>query len=242
MVAGQRPLSRVPASVLACLAVAVALQVGIRAAGPRPTAVAAHLAAPPPLTVLKSAAFGEPIAFAQLLTLYLQAFDTQPGVSIPFKDLDYGRTVSWLDAVLALDPPGQYPLLLAAQVYSQVPDPHKQRQMVEFVYRQFELDPVRRWRWLAHCVLVAKHRLKDLPLALRYAQALAQRGTDPSIPGWARQMHIFLLEDLGEYESARLLLGGLLTSGSVSDPNETRFLMERLKALQNVEKSTAAPN
>jgi len=241
MVAGQRPLSRVPPAVLACLALALALQMGIGAAGPRPTAVAADLPAPPPLTVLRTAAFGEPIALAQLLTLYLQAFDTQPGISIPFKDLDYDRTTSWLNAILALDPRGQYPLLLAAQVYSQVPDPHKQRQMVEFVYRQFELDPVDRWRWLAHCVLVAKHRLNDLPLALRYAQALAQRGTDPSIPGWARQMHIFLLEDMGEYESAKLLLGGLLTSGSIKDSNEFRFLMERLKALENVEKSTAAP-
>jgi len=43
---------------------------------------------------------GEPIALAQWLTLYLQAFDNQPGVSIPFQDLDYPRVIRWLDTIL----------------------------------------------------------------------------------------------------------------------------------------------
>ena len=37
-------------------------------------------------------------------------------------------------------------------------------------------------------------------------------------------MHVFILEDMGEIESAAVLLGGLLASGEVSDPNEARFL------------------
>lgn len=241
MVAGRLRLLRVPAPVLAVLAAGLALQISLRVAEPRPTAVAADLPPPPPLMVLRTAGFGEPIASGQMLTLYLQAFDTQPGISIPFKQLDYGRLVSWLTTVLTLYPEGQYPLLLAAQVYSQVPDPEKQRLILEFVHQQFELDPVRRWRWLAHAALVAKHRLHDLPLALRYARALAQRAEHPSVPSWARQMHIFLLEDLGEYEAAKILLGGLLASGTVTDPHEILFLTERLNALENVEKSTNPP-
>ncbi|MGH8632470.1 MAG: hypothetical protein ACREU7_17120 [Burkholderiales bacterium] len=241
MVAGPLRLLRVPAPVLVALAAGLALQIAIRVAEPRVTAVAADLPAPPSLVALKTAALGEPIASAQMLTLYLQAFDTQPGISIPFKDLDYGRLISWLTSVLALHPQAQYPLLLAAQVYSQVPDPDKQRLMLEFVYQQFELDPTRRWRWLAHAALVARHRLHDLPLALRYARALAQRAEHPSVPGWARQMHIFLLEDLGEYEAAKILLGGLLASGTVTDPHEILFLTERLNALESVEKSTNPP-
>ncbi len=35
-----------------------------------------------------------------------------------------------------------------------------------------------------------------------------------------------------------LLLGGLLASGTVTDANEARFLMERLKALESDEIST----
>ena len=45
------------------------------------------------------------------MTLYLQAFDNQPGVSIPFRDLDYRRVTQWLETILALDAAGQYPLL-----------------------------------------------------------------------------------------------------------------------------------
>ena len=84
---------------------------------------------------------GEPVAMAQLTALYLQAFDNQPGISIPFKDLDYARVIQWLARTIDLDPLGQYPLLLASQVYLQVPDPARQRLMSEFVREQFLLDP-----------------------------------------------------------------------------------------------------
>ena len=69
--------------------------------------------------------------------------------------------MQWLETILALDPAGQYPLLMAAQVYSQVPDPARERLMLEFVHQQFLHDPNRRWRWLAHAAIMAKHRLHD---------------------------------------------------------------------------------
>jgi hypothetical protein len=53
-------------------------------------------------------------------------------------------------------------------------------------------------------------------------------------------MHIFLREDVGELESARALLGGLLDSGTVTDPQEFRFLMERLKVM-DAENPTSSP-
>jgi hypothetical protein len=51
-------------------------------------------------------------------------------------------------------------------------------------------------------------------------------------------MQIFLHEDMGEYETARVLLGGLLASGTVTDPHEIHFLLERLNSLEGVEKSS----
>jgi hypothetical protein len=53
-------------------------------------------------------------------------------------------------------------------------------------------------------------------------------------------MHIFVLEDLGEYETAKILLGGLLASGAITDSHEARFLTQRLNALQAAEKSSSA--
>jgi hypothetical protein len=114
----------------------------------------------------------------------------------------------------------------------------RQRLMAAFVHQQFLRDPNRRWRWLAHAAIMAKHRLHDSALALRYAQDIAEHA--PAALHWARQMRIFLLEDLGEVESAKILLGGLLASGEITDPHELHFLMQRLEAMKNDERSSKA--
>jgi len=232
----ERQLAAVPRWVLALLAAAFCLQVAWQALQPAPNASAEALSEPAQPALLRAAALGEPIALAQFLTLYLQAFDNQPGVSIPFLALDYARVEAWLGAILALDPVGQYPLLLAAQVYAQVPDAARQRAMCDFVHRQFQADPDRRWRWLAHCAIVAKHRLGDARLALTYADAIARDARLAS--GWARQMRIFILEDLGETQAATVLLGGLLATGEVTDPKEIHFLTQKLEQLKAVGKSS----
>jgi hypothetical protein len=206
--------------------------------GPEPTAVAAQLEAPPATSVLRLTALGEPVGLAHMLTLRLQTFDTQPGISVPFRDLDYAHLTLWLERILDLDTASGYPLLLASQVYSQVPDGARQRAMLDFVYRKFLEDPLHRWRWLAHGALIARHRLNDHDLALRYARAIADEADAPTVPSWAKQMHIFLLADLGEVEAARILLGGLLDSGAVTDPREQRFLLERLEQFESVENSS----
>jgi hypothetical protein len=110
--------------------------------------------------------------------------------------------------------------------------------MAEFVHEQFMQDPNRRWRWLAHVTVMAKHRLHDNTLALRYARDITRFA--PVAPGWARQMQIFILEDIGELESAKILLGGLLAGGEIKDERELHFLTERLKAMENDEKQTPA--
>jgi len=222
--------------VLAFLALSFSAQIAIQANQPAPSARAEALPAPATPAIIRVASLNEPIAAAQLLTLYLQAFDNQPGISIPFHDLDYARVIAWLETVLALDGMGQYPLLMASQLYAQVPIDAKQRSMLDFVHRMFREDPPRRWRWLAHAAIVAKHRLKDDALALRYADDIARLAQEA--PSWARQMRIFILEDMGELDSATVLLGGLLATGEIDDRNEIRFLTQRLEQMKkSAEKS-----
>ena len=234
----QRAVSQVPRPVLTLLAAALTLQIGWQISLPRPVARADALGSPPSLATLRIVSLGEPIALAQGLTLYLQAFDNQPGISIPFRDLDYPRVLDWLETILALDPATEYPLMMASQLYAQVPDEFRQRLMFDFVHRKFLEDPGRRWRWLAHCAILAKHRLRDPALALGYAEDIARYAR--AAPGWARQMRIFILEDMGELESATVLLGGLLASGEITDSREIHFLTERLEKLKNAEKSTSS--
>jgi hypothetical protein len=219
---------------------AAALQIAFSATQPSPMARASALPPAPAGALLALLETFDRLPAAHMMMLYLQAFDNQPGVSIPYLDLDYQRVAQWLLAALRLDPKSQYPLLMASQLYAQVPDPARQRFMLEFVYEQFFVDPDRRWRWLAHAAIMAKHRLNDLPLALEFARAIARRS--PNAPAWARQMHIFLLEDMGEYESARILLGGLLASGVVTDRHEQILLQDRLQQLEAAEKSAAPTN
>ena len=204
---------------------------------PAPSARAEALGTPASPAVLRTLALGEPIALAQQLALYLQAFDNQPGISIPFLELDYERVVAWLSTILQLDPASQYPLMMASQLYGQVPDEARQRRMCDFVRAEFERDPNRRWRWLAHCAIMAKHRIKDPRLALSYAEAITRDARSAS--SWARQMRLFILEDLGEIEAATVLLGGLLASGEVSEPKELHFLAETLEKLKAAGNSSA---
>ena len=230
--ARERSVSAVPRGVLWLLALGFAAQIGLKAAQPRPEARAEDLPPAPAIGVLRLASFGDPVSLAKGLMLYLQAFDYQSGSKVPYRDLDYDRLESWLARILELDPRGQYPLLAASRLYAEVPVESKQRSMLEFIYREFLLDPDRRWPWLAHATAIAKHRLRDLPLARRYAQAIQRYAVADSVPLWARQMDAFIAEDMDELETARLIIGGYLQSGSVKDPAELKFLEEHLKQLE----------
>ena len=228
----QRSIAVVPRGVLVLFALGLAAQIGLKATAPPPRAAAEDLAPAPSIAALRLASFGDPVPLGKALMLYLQAFDYQSGSKVPYRDLDYDRLEAWLARILELDPRGKYPLLAASRLYAEVPVEAKQRSMLEFVYRQFLLDPNRRWPWLAHATAIAKHRLHDLPLALRYARAIQRYAVADNVPLWAREMEIFILEDMNELETARVIIGGYLQSGRVKDPAELKFLDERLKQLE----------
>ena len=230
----ERPLTTVPTWVVIGLIVLTSAQFIQRKFSYPPVEVqATALAAPPSPNILRLIAAGEPEVFSKLIMLWLQSFDNQPGISIPFNQLDYGRVIQWLEASLSLSTRSQYPLFAASHLYSRVNNTDKQRMIIEFIYRQFLLDPNRRWRWLAHAIIIAQHRLNDMALARRLAKALRQFGTGDEVPHWAQQMELGIMVTQGEYQSAAMLIGGLLQNGQVTDPHELLFLNLQLKALKN---------
>jgi len=232
----ERPISFVPKMVLLLLVAGFSCQVMLHQWMRVPQAKAEYLEAPPSLATFRLASFAEPIALSKLLMLYVQAFDAQSGVRLPYQQLDYAKLQEWLGRILDLDPASQYPLLAASHTYADVADDAKKRIMLEFIYRRFLEDPNHRWRAMAHAAFIARHRLKDLPLTLKYARAIRLHVTDKSVPTWAKQMEIFLLEDMNELQSAKILLGALIVSGEITDPHELHFLDERLKEMS--EKNT----
>jgi len=228
----ERPVALVPRRLLALLAAAFAAQLALHSLQPPPAASAEDLPAAPDVRVLRLAAFGEPAALAKGLMLWLQAFDYRSATRVPYRDLDYRTLIGWLSDILVLDPPGQYPLMAASNLYAEVPDPAKQRLMLDFIYRAYLEDPNRRWPWLAHAAIIAKHRLHDLPLALRYARALRESTTAHAVPVWVTQMEAFILEDMNELEAAKILIGGILASGQLAYPREREILQKRLEDIE----------
>jgi hypothetical protein len=232
MMRDERPVKSVPAAVWGLLAFGLAVQVLWQGVVKDTGRFAEELPPAPRREALRIASFGEPEAAARVGMVYLQSFDLGGTNAHPYRNLDYSRLVGWLSAILALDPRSDYPLFAASRVYAEVPDPARMRIMLEFVHKAFLRDPDRRWASLAHAALLAKHRLRDLQLARRYAADLQRFITDASVPLWATQMEVFILEDMNELEAARIMLGGLLASGKVTDSGEAVFLKRRLEELE----------
>jgi hypothetical protein len=241
-----RPLSDVPRSVKVLLVIALCMQLLWHSLQEPIVAKATDLAPPLSTRTYVMSSLGEPIAASKFLNLWLQAFDNQPGASISFHQLNYPRLTEWLDTILELDPEGHYPMLVAARVYGSIQNPEKQRIMLDYVFYKFNEDPNKYWRWLAHVIITAKHELKDLNLALKYANALSEKATGENVPYWAKDMKIIVLEDMGEVEAAKGLVKALIESNEITDPYELNFLVQKiavleekmLKKQQSVEKST----
>jgi len=228
----ERPVSDVPASIKIFLLFSLVLQLLWHSVQEPVVAKAEDL--PPPLSARTyvMSSFGEPIAVSKFLNLWLQAFDNQPGASISFHQLNYPRLTKWLDTSLELDPRGHYPMLVAARVYGSIQDPEKQRIMTEYIFNKFNENPNKYWRWLAHAIITAKHEIKDNDLALKYAHALAEKATGKNVPYWAKDMKIIVLEDMGEIEAAKVLVGALIDSGEITDPYELNFLTHKIATLE----------
>ena len=227
-----RPLRDVPIAVIVMLVAALAIQLFWHSQQEPIVAKAEDLPRPMSPRAYVMSSFGEPVAAAKILNLWLQAFDNQPGISIPLHSLDYDVVTDWLDTILELDPRGHYPMLVAARVYGSVSVDEKQREMMDYIFYKFNEDPNKHWRWLAHAVITAKHELKDMQLALKYAHALAEKATGENVPYWARDMKIIVLEDMGEVAAAKILVGGLIASGEITDPYELNFLENKIHTLE----------
>jgi hypothetical protein len=232
--AGERPVSTVPILIRLVLVVSLISQVVFYLNTSSVRVAIEPLPAPMSNDYLTVMSMGEPVTLSKLLMFWVQGFDHQPGVSIPFLQLNYDYLSGWLARVLSLDPDSHYALLSAARIYSEVPDDTKKRQMLDFVYKKFLELPDQRWPWMAHAVYISKHRIKDIDLALKYAKELRINTNSEIVPQWARQMEIFIYEDLGDLESARILLGGLIESGEIKDESEVEFLLSRLNNIDTV--------
>lgn len=190
-----------------------------------------QLSTPPSDSMLRIAAFGDPLPLARILMFNIQAFDNQQGVSLKYSDLDYDLLGLWLDRIVALDEQSEYPHFTASKIYTLVQDNVRQKKMIAWVRRHFREAPNLRWEWMIHTTNFVKYKIEDHELGLEMAREVREF-TDPGkVPGWVRQTEVFFLENVSEYESAANLLANLLDAGEVTDPAEFSFLLERLEGI-----------
>ena len=170
--------------------------------------------------------------FSYLLVIRLQLHDNQAGKHIRYSRLDYERLVDWLDQIYQLNTQSEYPTMLASRVYSQTRDKVRLRIILEYIDRTFMQNPQLHWRRLAEASVIAKHQLEDLELALQMADKLSSQPPSVEMPRWARDMQFILLGDMNEFETAITIIVALLQSEAVNDPDEARFLKEKLLYFQ----------
>jgi hypothetical protein len=230
----QRALKSLPVLLLPGLLLALLMQAGwhyyFNLNAPR--LMVQPLKAPASPTIYRALSLGSQKLMGYILTLRLQLHDNQLGRNIRYRYLDYDALSEWLLTLYELNPQSDYPAFLASRIYSQVKDKAKIRKMISVVETLFDKNPVQHWRRMTEACVLAKHELKDLPLALRLAQKIANIPSSVKIPHWARDMKLVLLDELNELESAQLLISSMLQDDDIKDPDEIRFLQDRLLRIQ----------
>lgn len=191
------------------------------------------LARPFDATIYQGLAMGSEQLFSYLLAIRLQLHDNQSGRHIRYRYIDYYLLINWLDEIHQLNPRSEYPMMLASRVYSQTKDKQRLRLILNYIDRAFMAEPQLHWRHQAEATVIAKHQLDDLELALQMAQRLADLPQSILMPRWARDMQFLLLGELNEFESALVIIDALLKSDAVNDPDEKRFLQEKLLLFQH---------
>lgn len=175
-------------------------------------------------------AFGDRQFLYRALGLEVQNFGDTGGRFTPLLDYDYARLGEWFDRLDRLDPVADYAPAIAAQYYGLTPTGADTVHIVLYLARHARRDITHKWRWLAQAAYMARHKVKDLPLALDLARELADLSNRyPGLPVWTRSMPAFILAEMGETEAARLLLGAILESEPSLSPEEVRGMKGHIR-------------
>lgn len=155
----------------------------------------------------------------------LQNLGNSGGQVTPIRDYDYQKLAGWFALLDGLDPASDHVPMLAAYYFGATTVPEDVGVVVDYLARAGDSPVGTKWRWLAHAVFLARHRMDNLPLALDLAYKLAKLQTvDDEMPLWARQMPAFVLSAGGDHEDARKIIENILLTAPDLHPNEVNFM------------------
>ena len=175
--------------------------------------------------VAKALAMGDGQFLYRAATFVLQNMGDEGGDVTPLREYDYQRLGQWFSLLDRFDPKSEFLPVLVGYYFSQSQNPDDVRIVISFLAHIAIRDPERNWRWLAHAIYLARHRVKDMNLALSLAYRMAAMAS-PGIPIWARQMPAFVLAEVGEREAARDLMEAIMDSQIDLEPSEIEFMRD----------------
>lgn len=230
---GERSIGQLPRPLLLGFVILLGVQL-VAHHHNRNSSSASYQALGQPLSVAayRGAAMGSEALMSYLLAIKLQLHDNQLGQHSRYSRIDYRLLVRWLETISGISPGTEYPLLLASRVYSSTRDTEQLRHLLGYIETGFDRNPQLHWRRMTEATLIAKHKMGDLELALRLAEKVASQPPEIKMPAWARDFRFLLLADLNEFESAIAIIQALLNTEAVNDPDEQRFLRDKLSKFQ----------
>lgn len=195
---------------------------------------------PPPSTFgAHATGLGDAQLSYRMIGFMLQNIAGADTRSQSLKSYNYADLKEWFFRGYHLDTRAVFIPALAAYYYGATTDPAQARYVIEFL-RVAGNDPARgRWRWLAHSIFLAQHKVKDLNLAYELAEIL-QRLNTAEKPAWADMMPAMIKNSKGEKEDAYIMLKTMLETSSESlDPTEINNLVAYI-CEQNLTKEQAS--
>lgn len=156
----------------------------------------------------------------------LQMLGDVGGQVTALNDYDFSKLSQWFYLLDSLDPASNHVPMVAAFYFGGTHKPEDVAYVVDYLEKVGQVPVGNKWRWLAHAVFLARHRMNDLNRALDLAYKLSRmQPVGDELPMWAKQMPVFVLKATGEKETARELMENMLISSNADlHPNEINFM------------------
>ncbi|MFH1157892.1 MAG: hypothetical protein V1721_03280 [Pseudomonadota bacterium] len=167
---------------------------------------------------------GDPEFSYRFLALVLQNLGNTGRDVVPLRSYDYEKLGRWFFLLHGLDPASDHVPMIAAYYFGGTRVPGDVAVVVDYLGVVGQLPVGEKWRWLAQAAYLARHRMHDLPLALKLAYRLSRMPGSDGFPQWARQMPAFILKEQGDREAARQMMEDMLVTEKTVHPEEINFM------------------
>lgn len=187
-------------------------------------------------TANQTAAFslGDEQTYFRLKTLELQMAGDTFGRTTALKDYDFPLLKKWFFFLDTLDSKSNFTPSIAAYYFARTQNPPDVIYPLDYLEAHADKDPGEKWWWYSQAIYLANSVLGDKQRSLQIAKKL--RAAEGDLPMWARQMEVFMHEDLGDKDTAEAIMCEVFENFNDIPELERNFMMhffeERLNTVK----------